>query len=165
MFAILSTVYNAIERSVSRKFMRSYDGTDQDIRFNQSNSTMTGFQIFIEKMGAFFQPIINQASSQSWPVFVFDVLILLGAISMAWRVIKFIVKCTLTRVLVGFMVKEGSFLKDKVSDKIKTSEWYPKKQLMPPRFHGGDNIYGWLSTFERHAQGLNEASKLLELLN
>ena len=136
--------------------------------FNRSEGPANSTKYLFEKLVELFQTLLKSASKQSWPVLVWNVLLWLGALSIAWRVLMFPIRNKLTRVLVRIVGRMLSFMKTSVTHVVKSSDRYQKKQLIPPRFNNGDNIYGWLNTFERHAQDLSDLSKrriLLQLLN
>ncbi|CAF1018509.1 unnamed protein product [Brachionus calyciflorus] len=168
MFTLICTLYNAFELVVYRKIWELVDKTEPKIHFNQPEEPAYSIQFFTEKLMEFFYELKNNVLIQPWPVLVWNLFFWLGTISTAWSVLVFLVKSKPTRVIVGLIVRILGLIKLGFLKVIKSSDWYQKRQLMPPRYQNGDNIFGWISTFERQTQELNDNSKrklLLQLLN
>ena len=155
MWGLMCTLYYTLENAINRKVLRMVDDTDNDIRFNPTQEATWSRQFFIEKLQTTFSDYYSHPTTLSWPVLVWIIFLWLGTLSTAARMLRFIVTCKPARGLARFIVLCVSVVLQTLLKPIKSSDWYQKKHIIPPRFHSGDNIFGWINTFERHTQDIS----------
>ncbi|RNA20786.1 hypothetical protein BpHYR1_050685 [Brachionus plicatilis] len=168
MWVMIGTLFHALDNAINRKLLHMVDDVDTDIPFNPTQEAAWSPQFFIEKLLTIYRDYYSQLDTMSWPVFVWTLFIWLVTMSTAARILGFMVTCKPARGLAKFMAWCIKELIQMIIKPIKSSDWYQKKHINSPRFHSGENIFGWVNTFERHTPDLSESSKktlMLKLLH
>ncbi|RNA09800.1 hypothetical protein BpHYR1_010014 [Brachionus plicatilis] len=139
---MIGSLYHALDNAINRKLLHMVDDVDTDIPFNPTQEAAWSPQFFIEKLQTIYSDYYSQLDTMSWPVFVWTLFIWLGTMSTAARILGFKVTCKPARGLAKLIVWCIKELIQMMIKPIKSSDWYQKKHIIPPRFHydDGDNV-------------------------
>ncbi|CAF1052565.1 unnamed protein product [Brachionus calyciflorus] len=139
-----------------------------NIPFNHTERPASSTQFVYNKLSTFYYDSLSHLTTMPWPVLVWNVALWLGTLSTGIRILKYLLTSRPVCGLANFIISITSYVVQAIWSTIKTTDWYQKKHIIPPRFNVGDNVYGWINMFERHTQDLSETSKknlILQLIH